>query len=71
MSLEKQTLLGERHHTNLDGFGTNCLVGSSYEMQHRTKVEGIVLNSFSGCADTGIEDNSRHDEWHRFSAGGI
>ena len=25
-------------------------------------MEGIVLNSFGGCADSGIEDNSRHDE---------
>ena len=29
------------------------------------RVEGIVLNSFGGCADTGIEDNSRHELQHK------
>ena len=31
-------------------------------MDGAPKVEGIALNSFGASADTGIEDNSRHDE---------
>ena len=37
----------------------------SYGKKEVWRVEGIVLNSFGGCADTGIEDNSRHELQHK------